>query len=154
MAKKIEMIMVEKGIRCVVELREDEAPQTCKAILGALPLELAFINGQVSGDEAMAYMDPPNALYVGPENLERHMLPGDVAYYYFPGPMEPRGSAVSTSTTDFSEIIYYYGRRTRAHDFKLNLFGVMTEGKEEFCAASFSILPEGPIRILIRELQE
>jgi hypothetical protein len=30
----------------------------------------------------------------------------------------------------------------------------MTDGKEEFCAASHSIRPEGPIGILMRELKE
>ena len=102
----------------------------------------------------MAYMDPPETIHIEPENLERNMIPGDVAYYYFPGPIDPRASYAGTSTTHFSEIIYYYGRRTRTHAFELNLFGLMAEGKEEFCAASHSIPSEGPIRVLMRELEE
>jgi hypothetical protein len=154
MARKIEMIMVEKNIRCLVELLEQEAPNTCQAVLDFLPQELDFINAQGSGDEAMAYLDPPNIIRLEPENLERNMLPGDVCYYYAPGPIEPRSSPVSTSTTDFAEFVYVYGRGCRYRDWIMNLFGVMTEGKEEFCAASHSICPEGPIRILMREVKE
>lgn len=152
MAKRIEMIMVEKGIRCAVELLEDEAPKTCKAILEFLPREMDFINGQVSGAEALTYLDPPDIVRVEPESLERNVIPGDVACWYAPGPVQPRSSYAGTSTTDYAEIIYFYDRGARSGG--VNLFGIMTEGKEEFCAASHSIRPEGPIRILMRELEE
>ncbi|MDP2952254.1 MAG: DUF3830 family protein [Chloroflexota bacterium] len=152
MGKKIEMIMVKKGIRCMVELLEKEAPQTCKALLEFLPREMDFTNGQASGAEALTYLDPPNIFRVGPENLERNILPGDVAYYYAAGPVGPRSSYAGTSTTDYAEIIYFYDRKAKSSG--VNLVGLMTEGKEEFCAASQAIRPEGPIRILMRELKK
>ena len=152
MARKIEMIMVEKDIRCVVELLEDEAPKTCEAILEFLPREMNFLNGQASGAEALTYLDPPHIFRVERENLERNIIPGDVAYVHMPGPVGPRGSYAGTSTTEYAEIICFYDRKARSGG--ANLFGLMTEGKEEFCAASHSIRSEGPIRILMRELKE
>ena len=152
MSKKIEMVMVEKGIRCVVELLEDEAPKTCKAVLEFLPREMDFINAQGSGAEALTYLDPPNIIRLEPENLEHNALPGDVFYWYAAGPVQHTSSYAGTSTTDYAELAYCYDRKARF--VGMNLFGVMTEGKEGFCAASRSIPSEGPIRILMRELKE
>ena len=83
---------------------------------------------------------------------EGNVVPGDVAYAYMPGPVDPKGSYAGSSTTEYAEIIYFYDRKARSSG--VNLFGIMTEGKEEFCAASHSIRPQGPIRILMRELEE
>lgn len=147
---KIEMIMLREKIRTVVTLLEDEAPKTCEAILNFLPQELDFINGCASGAEALAYLDPPNIVRIEEENLERHPILGDVAYWYAPGPVSPKGSYAGTSTTDYAEFIYFYDRKARSSG--VNLFGRMTENLKEFCKASHKIRSEGPIRILIRRL--
>jgi len=148
---EIEMVMLREKIRTVVTLLENEAPKTCEAILNFLPQELDFINGCASGAEALAYLDPPNIVRIEEENLEKHPIPGDVAYWYARGPVNPKGSYAGTSTTDYAELIYFYDRKARSTG--VNLFGRMKENLDEFCRASHKIRTEGPIRILIRKLE-
>ena len=37
MARKIEIVLEERGIRAVAEMLDDEAPKTCRAVWDALP---------------------------------------------------------------------------------------------------------------------
>ena len=94
MAKRIEILSVESGVKAIAELLEEEAPKTCGAMWKCLevPMETAGIQAMWVGRELMFVMPEENQR-VDPttiplENSTAHPLPGDVCWIYYPARVE------------------------------------------------------------------
>jgi hypothetical protein len=90
MAKRIEILAVESGVRAVAELYEKQAPQTCALLWGCLekPMETEGIQAMWVGRELMLIMPPANQkgdpTNLPEENQTMYPLPGDLVFKYFP----------------------------------------------------------------------
>lgn len=90
MAKKIELVFTESGVRAVAELQEEDAPAVCEAMWKALevPLESKMTHAQASGQEIMTDFPQANRLFdptkVPQQNVTRYPEPGDILWAYLP----------------------------------------------------------------------
>lgn len=155
MGRTIQATIEETGPSCVIELREDEAPATCRAIRDALPIEGSLIHGKVSGDEVFVPVDDDEVEPVDPENWEFNAIPRDVGYWYsYWGDGD-----VVRGRDPFGEIVFVYGREIRIRkgadrNSAVNLFGRVTEGFEEYAAACERVQTEGPKRVVLERRED
>ena len=96
MPKQIKLELVGSGVTAVAELQESHAPQTCKALWGALatPLEGKVIHAMYAGREVFMDMPEVNRTFdptvIPRENATAYPVAGDIAWAYF-GPYTERG---------------------------------------------------------------
>ena len=94
MAKRIEIMSVESGVKAIAELLEEEAPKTCEAMWKCLesPMETEGIHAMWVGRELMFIMPEENRRVeptsIPIENSTAYPLPGDVCWIYYPAHME------------------------------------------------------------------
>ena len=90
MAKRIELVFVERGVRATAELLEEDAPAVCAALWQALevPLEAKVTHAVRSGQEVMLDLPPANRRFdpagVPPQNVTVYPAPGDILWAYLP----------------------------------------------------------------------
>jgi hypothetical protein len=90
MAKKIEIVAVESGVKAVAELHENAAAQTCELMWKCLetPMETEGIQAMWVGPELMFLMPEENQkgdpTTLPLENATAYPQPGDVLFAYYP----------------------------------------------------------------------
>ena len=142
MGRQIVLTFVEEGVSAVAELLEERAPETCRAVWDALPLEGRTIHGMYSGPELFIRADhlPP----VPPEN-QIHRAPVGIVGYW-----RVEGGKYANSPNAACEIVWIYagGAAIMGPDGQptwVNLFAqIRPEGSEAFYAASRRVRTEGP----------
>src|SRR3712207_1784354 len=102
MPKQIRLTFVSEGVSAVADLLEEAAPNTCAALWAALPAAGPAHHACYSGSECVFRL--PDLLKLEPENATHEVVPGDVAYTWFPA-----GAAYGV-TEDFAEICWFYDR--------------------------------------------
>lgn len=144
MVTEIQLRSDELEDPCPIELRTDEAPETCAAIRDALPIEGSFVNGKFSGDEVYTTLEDDRLAALEPENWEYNAIPGDLGYWYShwgDGRYE-RGKGKK------AELVIVYGRRVKIRKGSdrpgaINLFGSVAGNLEELAEVCGRIQREG-----------
>jgi hypothetical protein len=130
LARRIVVTFVEANVSAVVELLEKEAPQTCAAVLAALPQEGEAHHATYSGSEIAFVLG--DDLGVGLENATSRVVPGDFGYTRFEG-----GKMLGFPDT-FSELCWFYDRDAVPSmpdgPVPVNIFGRIVEGFDAFAA--------------------
>ena len=85
MSKFLRIGLERRGVSCVAELLEKEAPRTCAAVWEALPLAGDAQHAKYARNEV--YTMVPRFAQVGRENPTVTPIPGDVVLFDFAGGM-------------------------------------------------------------------
>ncbi|WP_174555149.1 DUF3830 family protein [Actinomadura hibisca] len=102
-----------RGVSCVAELLEKDAPRTCAAVWAALPLAGDAYHAKYARNEVYTMVERFAAEEVGLENPTVTPIPGDVVYFSFSGGMldrafkEEKGIGALPGVIDLA---LFYGR--------------------------------------------
>ncbi|SNS44422.1 Protein of unknown function [Actinomadura mexicana] len=90
MPKLMTITLERRGVTCVAELLEKDAPRTCDAVWNALPLGGEAYHAKYARNEVYTMVERFSEEEVGLENPTITPIPGDVVYFSFPGGMLDR----------------------------------------------------------------
>jgi hypothetical protein len=147
---KIRILIPSEKFETTATQLNDEAPETCETILRSLPIEGLLTHAMISGNQSVIEMRDLEMVKLEPENWVYSMIPGDIAYWYSMW----GDNKYLRDNTEFSEIIFTYGRYTRLRDLSLreaaaNLFATFDSKLAEFAAISQSAHHSGPISLIL-----
>jgi hypothetical protein len=125
------------GTPFIAELLEDQAPETCRRILAALPIEGRVIQARWSGEAVWLPMDS-FGIEVPLENATSHPSRGDLLYY--PGGVSEKEMLIPYGATCFS---------SRVGQLQGNHFASIVEGTERLDEMGRKVLYEGAQEIRI-----
>jgi hypothetical protein len=153
MARKIRISFPGDGASVTADLLEDDAPNTCDALWGLLPLRLKAIHDIWSGHQVLAHLD--NKVVLDPENVLTYLpMPGDIFYYYRPAHYF-RGAPYGRSES--AELGIVYDRDTRPQGPRgpeaVNLFASISGALDGFAKACEDMIDRGQKEILIERLE-
>jgi hypothetical protein len=126
------------GIPFVAKLLEDEAPETCRAMIAALPIEGRVIQARWSGEAAWLPMDGLG-IEVPLENATSHPSRGDLLYY--PGGISEKELLIPYGSACFG---------SRVGQLHGNHFATIVEGAERLGEMGRKVLWEGAQEIRIK----
>jgi hypothetical protein len=127
------------GIPFVAELLEDEAPETCKAFLRALPIRGEVIQARWSGEAAWLPMEEWG-IEAPFENHTSHPSRGDLLYY--PGGISEKEMLIPYGSAQFGSKV---GQLQGSH------FATIVEGAEGLREMGERVLWKGAQEIVIEE---
>jgi hypothetical protein len=139
------LTIVNEGVSAVADLLEEAAPNTCAALLSALPAAGPAHHACYSGSECVFRL--PELLKLAPENATSDVVPGDVAFTWFDA-----GAAYGV-TEAFAEICWFYDRDALPSmpegPVPVSRFARIREGSEPFYAVCRRMRKEGikPLRV-------
>lgn len=155
MAKKI-FLEYENGVRAIATLLENDAPETCKVLWGALekPVTMQCLHAMYAGPEVMVGLPAEAQNFepasVPPENQQVIPAPGDLQWYW-QRPMQMEGLQF-----EWWEIGIFYGRGARTFGplgwTPVNIWATITEGLDEFARESAAIRIDGAKQLTIGRL--
>lgn len=90
MPRYMRITLEKRGVSCVAELLDKDAPRTCQAVWDALPQGGEAYHAKYARNEVYAMVPRFSAEEVGQENPTVTPIPGDVVYFSFPGGMLDR----------------------------------------------------------------
>ncbi|MFC7340370.1 DUF3830 family protein [Saccharopolyspora griseoalba] len=90
MPRYMSITLEKRGVSCVAELLEADAPRTCEAVWSALPQVGAVQHAKYARNEVYTMVPRFAAEEPGQENPTVTPIPGDVVYFSFPGGMLDR----------------------------------------------------------------
>lgn len=137
MAKRLSMTI--GGIPFAAELLEEEAPETCRAFLRALPIRGRVIQARWSGEAAWLPMDEWG-IEVPPENHTSHPSRGDLLYY--PGGISEKEMLIPYGSAFFG---------SKVGQLRGNHFATIVEGADGLLEMGDKVLFEGAQEIVIEE---
>ena len=127
------------GITFIVELLEDEAPETCEAFLNTVPIRGRAIQARWSGEAAWLPMDEWG-IEVPFENHTSHPSRGDLLYY--PGGISEKEMLIPYGSAIFA---------SRVGQLQGNHFATIVEGVDRLGEMGEKVLWEGAQEIVIEE---
>jgi len=137
MAKRLSITI--GGIPFAAELLEEEAPETCRAFLRALPIRGRVIQARWSGEAAWLPMDEWG-IEVPPENHTSHPSRGDLLYY--PGGISEKEMLIPYGSAFFG---------SKVGQLRGNHFATIVEGADGLREMGDKVLFEGAQEIVIEE---
>ena len=158
MARRIELVLKQKGVRAVATFLDDAAPRTCAALWEMLPIDGDTFHAKWAGRELYTLVPPPAAL-PGLENATIMPIPGDLLWFdVSPDSIDLPIEMRKANPRGLVDIAVFYGR----NNFLLspqgfmpgNLFATITEGLAEYAKACGEVFREGVIheRFIVRRL--
>ena len=135
MTRRLKIII--GGITFIAELLEDAAPETCRNMLAALPIEGRLIQARWSGEAAWLPMDT-FGIEAPLENATSHPSRGDLLYY--PGGVSEKEMLIPYGASFFSSRV---GQLQGSH------FATIVEGAERLSEMGKKVLWEGAQEIRI-----
>ena len=101
MARYIDISLTKRGVTCVAELLDDQAPRTCEAVWTALPLGENAYHAKYARNEIYTLMDAFAPEEPGLENPTITPIPGDIMYFTFaPWQLTPKSHGYTSSGTE------------------------------------------------------
>ena len=137
MAKRLSITI--GGIPFAAELLEEEAPETCRAFLRALPIRGRVIQARWSGEAAWLPMDEWG-IEVPLENHTSHPSRGDLIYY--PGGISKKEMLIPYGSAFFG---------SKVGQLRGNHFATIVEGADGLREMGDKVLFEGAQEIVIEE---
>jgi len=147
MPRQIELLLVEKKVRAVATLLDDEAPRTSQLVWDALPLEGDTYHAKWAGRELYTLV-PPLGRSPGQENATIMPIPGDLLYFdVSPDSIDLPLALRRRYPKGLVDLAVFYGRNSLllgpAGFMPGNLFGTITEGFAEYARACGELFREG-----------
>ena len=161
MARKIEVVLEKRGVRCVADLLEEDAPKTCEAVWSALPQGGQAYHAKFASNEVYTLVPPFANPEPGPENQTIMPIPGDVMYFYFPpGVVKFPDVAEYSGNLGVIDLAIFYGRNNYLFSpatgpLPGNVFATITENFEAMAKACDTIWREGFVgeKLVYRRLE-
>lgn len=86
----MKITLVKRGVSCVAELLDEDAPRTCEAVWNALPQGDAVQHAKYARNEIYTMVPRFAETEPGQENPTVTPIPGDIVYFSFDGGMLDR----------------------------------------------------------------
>jgi hypothetical protein len=149
MTKRLEILIPALQFSASAFLLEEEAPETCAAILQALPIEGRFIHSTFSGMVLEMNLRDEGLYAIPPENAIAEARPRDLAFWYsyWERPGQIRGM------DQFAEINLNYGTNRPCTFWgpkPLNLFAIIDQSSPDLIAMGKAIRRTGGKNVIIR----
>src|SRR5687767_7891102 len=113
MPRYLSITLEKRGVSCVAELLDKQAPRTCAAVWAALPQGGDAVHAKYARNEVYTMVPPFAATEPGLENPTVTPIPGDVVYFSFSEGMLDKGFREDRGVEGMSGIIdlaIFYGR--------------------------------------------
>jgi hypothetical protein len=113
MPRLITITLERRGVSCVAELLDKDAPRTCDAVWNALPLSGPAYHAKYARNEVYTMVERFSPEEIGLENPTVTPIPGDVVYFSFPGGMLDRSFKEEKGIDGLPGVIdlaIFYGR--------------------------------------------
>jgi hypothetical protein len=149
---KLRISVPSERFETTATLLHKEAPKTCSSILNALPIEGYLMHAVMSGNESALVFRGERTVKLKPENWVYAWVPGDILYFYSMW----GDNKYLKDNTEYSEIVFIYGRYVRVRDLSLretaaNLFGRLDGKIEGFAKVSEKAHDKGPMKLRIEK---
>lgn len=113
MPKLMTISLERRGVSCVAELLEKDAPRTCEAVWRALPQGGDAYHAKYARNEVYTMVEYFSDEEIGQENPTVTPIPGDVVLFSFPGGMLDRKFKEEKNIHELPGVIdlaIFYGR--------------------------------------------
>jgi len=152
MPRKISITLERRGVSCVAELLDKDAPRTCEAVWQALPLGGDAYHAKYARNEVYTMVERFGE-EVGLENPTVTPIPGDVVFFNFSGGMldrafkEEKGIAALPGVIDLA---IFYGRNNLLLNGDVgwvpgNVYATITEGLDQMAEACHDVWRSGAV---------
>ncbi len=153
MTRYMSITLAKRGVGCVAELLDKDAPRTCEAVWRALPQAGDVNHAKYARNEV--YTMVPRFLdeAIGLENPTVTPIPGDVVFFDFSGGMldrafkEDSGVALLPGVIDLA---IFYGRNNLLLNGDVgwvpgNVYGTIVEGLDRMAEACHDVWRSGSV---------
>ncbi|MQA93928.1 MAG: DUF3830 family protein [Streptosporangiales bacterium] len=152
MSRYLTITLERRGVSCVAELLEKDAPRTCEAVWNALPLGGDAYHAKYARNEVYA-MVPRFGEEVGQENPTVTPIPGDVVYFSFSGGMLDRAFKEEKGIDALPGVIdlaIFYGRNNLLLNGDVgwvpgNVYATIVEGLDRMAEACNDVWRSGGV---------
>ncbi|GGM49324.1 hypothetical protein GCM10012275_20210 [Longimycelium tulufanense] len=153
MPRHVTITLEHRGVSCVAELLDKDAPRTCTAVWEALPLAGDAFHAKYARHEVYTMVPGFGEYEVGLENSTVTPIPGDVVYFSFPdGTLdrrfkEERGIAALPGVVDLA---IFYGRNNLLLNGDVgwvpgNVFATVVDGLSRMAEACHDVWRSGSV---------
>lgn len=154
MPRYLSITLARRGVSCVAELLDKDAPRTCAAVWDALPLEGPAQHAKYARHEVYAmvprFVDTP----VGQENPTVTPIPGDVVFFDFPQGVLDRSFREDLGIAELPGVIdlaIFYGRNNLLLNGDVgwvpgNVYASIVEGLAAMAEACHDVWRSGSVR--------
>lgn len=153
MPRYMTIALERRGVSCVAELLEKDAPRTCEAVWRALPLGGDAYHAKYARNEVYTMVERFADAEPGLENPTVTPIPGDVVYFSFSGGMldrrfkEEKGLAALPGVIDLA---IFYGRNNLLLNGDVgwvpgNVYATIVEGLEPMAEACNDVWRSGGV---------
>lgn len=152
MSRFMSITLAKRGVTCVAELLDKDAPRTCEVVWNALPMEGPVQHAKYARNEVYA-MVPRFGDPVGQENPTVTPIPGDVVFFDFPGGMLDRAFKEDKGVAELPGVIdlaIFYGRNNLLLNGDVgwvpgNVYGTIVEGLDVLAEACHDVWRSGSV---------
>ena len=152
MPRYMSITLEKRGVSCVAELLEADAPRTCEAVWNALPQVGAVQHAKYARNEVYTIV-PRFGSRIGQENPTVTPIPGDVCYFDFHGGMldsafkDDQGIDAESGGIDLA---IFYGRNNLLLNGDVgwvvgNVWASITEGLDAMATACHDVWRSGSV---------
>ena len=156
MPKFVTITLEKRGVSCVAQLLDKQAPRTCKAVWEALPLGGDAYHAKYARNEVYTLVPRFAAEEPGIENPTVTPIPGDVMYFSFePWQLTPGSHGYGEQDTPRQheqtiDLAIFYGRNNLLLNGDVgwvvgNVFATIVEGLDEMAVACNDVWRAGAI---------
>jgi hypothetical protein len=153
MSRLMSITLERRGVSCVAELLDKDAPRTCEAVWGALPLAGDAYHAKYARNEVYTMVERFATPEPGLENPTVTPIPGDVVYFSFDGGMLDRGFKEEKGIAALPGVIdlaIFYGRNNLLLNGDVgwvpgNVYATITEGLDRMAEACNDIWRSGAV---------
>lgn len=165
MTKKLKLTLTKRQVSATAELLETAAPNICKLVWDALPIENPVFHVKRSNNEVFALYKPFSDTQPELEHATIFPIPGDLAYFHLP-PYKvtnyvtalkkylPDGLTETAQETGLADIGLFYGRNSFLFGplgpGPGSVFARIIEGLDEMAAACNDIWYAGAVEEKLR----
>jgi hypothetical protein len=153
MPRYLSIMLDKRGVSCVAELLDKDAPRTCEAVWQALPLAGPVHHAKYARNEIYTMLPRFAATEPGQENPTVTPIPGDLVYFSFDSGMLDREFKEEKDIHELPGVIdlaIFYGRNNLLLNGDVgwvpgNVYGTIVEGLGPFAEACNDVWRSGSV---------
>ncbi|MEU5879096.1 DUF3830 family protein [Spirillospora sp. NPDC047279] len=163
MPRKISIALERRGVSCVAELLDKDAPRTCEAVWQALPQGGDVYHAKYARNEIYTMVERFGEA-IGLENPTVTPIPGDVVYFDFSGGMLDRAFKEEKGIDGLPGVIdlaIFYGRNNLLLNGDVgwvpgNVYATITQGLDRMAEACNDVWRSGAVgeRLVYQRLED
>lgn len=158
MARYLSVTLEKRGVSCVAELLDKDAPRTCEAVWQGLPHTGPVHHAKYARNEIYTMVPRFAGQEPGRENPTVTPIPGDLVYFSFDGGMLDRAFKEEKNIEQLPGVIdlaMFYARNNLLINGDVgwvpgNVYGSVVEGLETFAEACNDVWRSGSVGETLR----